>query len=291
MVKKENIKTIFRGIIFVFGVFLLALTYNVFLHPNNLVVGGMSGLAIVLERLININATFFIYASSLILLVLSFLFLGSEKTSNTVVGSFLYPLFVTFTSPISDYIIERLDIPDTIFMVCIAGILYGIANGLIYKMGFTTGGGDIVMQLLSKFFKMPEATANFIYSAIIVSMGLMVFGLTDFIYAVVILVISNILIKNILLESTDSKVFFISSIENKKIQKLLTDDYDSGYTILDGKSNYLNKKREVIMVVVPNRYYYSLKQEILTIDPNAFFIINDCYEVNGGMRDENIPFL
>ncbi|MBE6155775.1 MAG: YitT family protein [Firmicutes bacterium] len=281
---------IFRGITFVLGVFLLAICYNVFLMPNNLVVGGMSGLAIVFHEIFKWSDTIFIYASSIILLIISFIFLGKETTSNTVIGSLLYPLMITMTSPIANCLIEIMDVEEKIVIVALAGLLYGVAHGLIYKMGFTTGGGDVIMQLLSKYAKISTARANFMYNIIIILLSGLVFGMSSMIYAVIILAVSNILIDKIIVGISNSKVFFICTQKPKEIKAIIRDEYDSGFTILPTKSSYSNKKNELIMIVVPNRVYHAFKNRVLEVDPQAFFLINDCYEVEGGQRKSNLPF-
>ena len=290
----ENTKiehTVFIGVSFVFGVFLLAMCYNVLLLPNNFVVGGMSGLGIVFQELFGWNATIFIYASSIILLIVSYFLLGKEVTSNTIIGSLLYPLMISITGPISEFILDKMDVNETIVLVCLAGFFYGTAHGIIYKMGFTTGGGDVVMQLVSKYLKVSTARANFIYSFIIILLSGYVFGISSLIYAIIILIISNLLIDKIIVGISNSKVFFISTQKLKEVKDVIHHEYDSGFTILPTKSSHFHKRRELIMVVVPNREYYSFKNRILEIDPKAFFIINNCYEVGGGQRKNNIPFL
>ena len=290
--EKTNIRhVVFKGISFVFGVFLLAMCYNVLLLPNNLVVGGMSGLAIVLQTLFGRNATVFIYISSIVLLIISYLTLGKEITSNTLIGSLLYPLMISITSPIANFIVDRMDIAEMLVLVCLAGFFYGVSHGIIYKMGYTTGGGDVIMQLLSKYAKMTSGKANFIYSLIIILLSGYVFGLSSLIYSIIILVVGNMLVDKIMVGISNSKVFFINTEKLTELKEVIHNEFESGFTILPTKSSIFHKKGEVIMVVVPNRSYYSFKNRILDIDPKAFFIINDCYEVGGGKRKHNIPFL
>ena len=291
MDRDSKIRTIVTGIVFVFGVFLLALCFNVLLEPNNLVVGGMSGLGIVLQEIFGIDATVFIYISTFALLIVSFIFLGKEKTSYTIVGSILYPVMLTLTSPIANFILNLSDLHEQIVVVCLAGFFYGVSNGMIYKMGFTTGGGDVIMQLLSKYCKISTAVANFCYSFIIISLSGLVFGLESLVYAVIVLLISNFIINNIIEGISNSKVFFICTKKGIEIKKLINDEYEIGYTLIPTKSTLLHKRGEIIMVVLPNREYHNFRNKVLDIDKNAFFVINDCYEVGGGNRIENIPFI
>ncbi len=288
---KEYLHIVFRGLIFTFGVFLLALNYNLFLLPNKIVLGGTSGLAIVFETTMGIDHELFIYIASGILLIISFILLGWKVTKNTIIGTLLYPLMVTFTAPIAEVISEYLIIDEMMLLVLITGVSYGLSNGLIYKSGFTTGGSDVIMQVMSKYLKMPEGKANFISSVIIIGIGGLVIGLVQVIYAVIITYISTILIDKILIGISESKVFYIYTRKSKQIKKLIIDELKMGYTSFPTVGGYSHEKGEMIMCVVSTRDYYLVKESVLNIDPNAFFVINDCYEVNGGVKKQNLPFI
>ena len=286
MMSREDIKIIVKGITFVLGIFLLAMCYNLFLLPNNFITGGMNGLAIIFNKIFGLNPTIFIYASRIILLIISFIFLGVKKTMPTILGSLLYPLMVSFTAPIASYLINYINVNEYLIIVCITAVIYGASSALIYRTGFTTGGGDVIMQLIKKYFNVSTTTANFTYNFIILLFGLFVFGFENFIYAIIILVISNTIIDKITLGVSMSKVFFIYSKKLPEIKKIIINEYDSGVTILETKQEYLHKKGEILMVAVSNFDCYHLRNRILEIDPNAFFVINDCYEVNGGKKKE-----
>lgn len=289
--KQKLAKTIIRGLTFVLGTFFLGLTFNLFFKPYNLIVGSMSGIGLLLEKSVGFSSTLFIWLSSIAFLIISYLLLGKESTSNAVVGSILYPIMVSTTAPIADFINRYVTIDEHLLIVVLASLAYGISNGMIYKSGFSTGGGDILMQLISKYLKIPTASANALYSAIIVFLSGFVFGWTSFVYAIIILIISNILINKLLVGISNSKVFFIRTVKAKEIKNMINKEFESGFTILSTNSSFLKRHGELIMVAVSTRSYYRLKNRILDIDPEAFFVINDCYEVKGGMRKSNIPFL
>lgn len=285
---KEDIKTLVTGVTFVFGVFLLAMCYHLFLLPNEFITGGTNGLAIICNKLFNIDPTVFLYISRIFLLIVSFICLGYKKTLPTVLGSLLYPIMVTITEPIALSLLKYINTNEILINVVIAGFLYGASSALIYKSGFTTGGGDVIMELVKKYAKVSTATANFSYSFIILLMGAFVFGFESFIYSIIILLISNHFIDKITLGVSQSKVFFIYTNKLNEVKKVIAKEYDSGVTILQSKQEFLHKKGEILMVAVSNLDCYRLRNRILELDPEAFFVINDCYEVNGGKKKERI---
>lgn len=285
---KEDIKTLVTGVTFVFGIFLLAMCYHLFLLPNEFITGGTNGLAIIFNKLFNIDPTIFLYISRIVLLIISFICLGYIKTLPTVLGSLLYPIMVTITEPIALSLLKYINTSQVLISVVITGFLYGASSALIYKSGFTTGGGDVIMELIKKYAKVSTSVANFSYSFIILLMGAFVFGFESFIYSIIILLISDHFIDKITLGVSLSKVFFIYTNKLSEVKKVIAKEYDSGVTILQSKQEFLHKKGEILMVAVSNLYCYRLRNRILEIDPGAFFVINDCYEVNGGKKKERI---
>ena len=130
-------------IFFILSVALLAFNYNLFLVPNNFVIGGTSGLAIIIKQLFHLDTAIFIGVSGAILMILALVFLGWKETSRAIIGAILYPLFVSLTSPLANKIFPLLQLDSTLLLAIIGGSICGLANGLIYKTGFTTGGSDI----------------------------------------------------------------------------------------------------------------------------------------------------
>ena len=279
-----------RSFVLIFSVAILALNYNLFLSPNNFVIGGTSGLAIILKKLFGLEPAIFIGISSVLLIILALIFLGWKETRRSIIGSILYPLFISITAPFSKFLISYLEFDSTIIVVLIAGILCGVANGLIYKTGFNTGGSDVVMKIINKYAKVPEGKAVFSINIVIMLFGLIIFGANKFIYSLIILFINTMLIDRIIIGVSNSKLFFIYTKEEEKIKTFIMDELKTGVTIFNAKGGYSGESSHVLMCVVPNRDYYLFKEMVLEMDENAFFVINDCYEVTGGVNRRNFPF-
>lgn len=290
-ISKDTMEVIVTGLAFVFGTFCLALCYNLFFVPNNIVVGGTSGLAMIIEELTGFNGQVFIYASSFILLIVSYIFLGKEVTSRTVVGSLLYPLFVTFTKPMSIFLLDYLTFQEILVTVVLSSLLYGFSNGIIYKFGYTTGGSDVIMQVLCKYFHFSEGTSSIIFNVLIIFLGALVFGFDMGVYAITILIVSSMVVDKIIIGISDSKKFMIYTRESKKVKSLISEEFMAGYTIFPTVGGYSHIRGAMIMCVIRNRDVNYFKDMILEIDPTAFFVISDCYEVRGGVKRSNLPFI
>ena len=110
-----------RFFVLLVGVTLLALNYNLFLVPNSLVIGGTSGLAIIFQKLWGLDPQIFLYIASAILLIISFIFLGKEETMKTLLGSILYPIMVSLTVPIAEYLKNYVTFDSFLVLILIAG--------------------------------------------------------------------------------------------------------------------------------------------------------------------------
>lgn len=279
-----------RLLIMIFGVFLLAITYNMFFLEYDLVTGGTSGLAIIINHLFDIDPALFIFIIEIFLLILSFILLGTKRTGMTILGSLLFPFFISLTSNICSFIADKVIYDSYIIITLVSGLLFGIGSGLVYKMGYSTGGADIVMQILNKYMKISTGTASFITSIAVVVPGAFVFGINKAIYGTIIIVIISILVDKIMLGISNSKMFYIRTKKVEEVQDFIK-EMNTGYTIIKADGAYSKKKYDMIMCVLPTRDYYMFKNVIQKIDPDAFFIITDCYEVYGGQRKEINPFI
>src|SRR5574344_986288 len=280
-----------KALLFFLGVLILALTYNPLVVPNNFVIGGTSGLAVIVNAIFKIKPVIFIYIADILLLIVSYFFVDKEKTYRALVGSVLYPLLITFTSPLADAILPYVHLDNIIIIIILTGSLLGLGFGLVYKSGFSTGGGDVVMNIMTKYFKMSEGKSSLIMNIIIIVLGGAILGFANVIYSSMIIVISTTLIDKILIGISESKMFFIHSNDNHKIRMYLLETLNTGVTLFNTQGGWNKADREMLMVVVPTRDYYSVKEKILEIDPEAFFIVSDCYETNGGVKRKNLPFI
>ena len=138
--------------------------------------------------------------------------------------------------------------------------------------------------------KISTGTASFITSIAVVVPGAFVFGLNKAIYGTIIIVIISILVDKIMLGISNSKMFYIRTKKVEEVQDFIK-EMNTGYTIIKADGAYSKKKYDMIMCVLPTRDYYMFKNVIQKIDPDAFFIITDCYEVYGGQRKEINPFI
>ncbi len=272
---KEEIK---RYLTLIVGLFLYAFAYNLFLKTNNLVTGDVDGIATIFKSTINPNLLIAILC--ILLLIISFPLLGVKTSMGSVIGTILFPIFVILTSNVADII--KIDSSDLLLIAIVAGVIRGIGYGLTFKMGFTTGGTDILNQIVAKYFKMSVGNAMIIVDGSIVVIGGFVYGWTNMLYALIILYILSVITDKIMLGISKSKAFYIITSEEDKVKDYIMNTLNHGVTIFPVKGGYTKEREKMLMCVIPTREYYKLKEGISKIDGEAFFVITDAYEVRGG---------
>ena len=278
--KSNKTELIKRIIQFVLGCYIISLSYNIFIAPNNLVPGGVGGVAVILNNLFGIDNTQTIIIANIILLLISFIVLGKEKTRYTILGTLLFPIFVKLTEHANVWL--QIDITNVLLSAIIGGIIYGTGAGLIFKAGFTTGGTDIVNQIISKYAKVSMGTSMLLSDGLIVLSSGIFFGLDSMMYSIIILYIISLMSDKIVLGISSNKMFYIITEYEEEIKEYIINDLKHGVTVFKGKGGYLKKSGDVLMTVLPTKDFYRLKTGISKIDKSAFFIVTDSYEVFGG---------
>ena len=281
MKKVINHKIKFKELIeFIIGCFLVALAFNLFMSPNNLVAGGVSGFSLILKHFFGLNPSTIISVANVFLIILSFLVLGKEKTKATILGSILFPIFVSLTEHLSTYISFKES--EMILISVFGGALQGLGAGLIFRAGYSTGGTDILNMIVSKIFKISLGNSMFFTDGLIILGGAFVFGFNHLMYSLIILYLISTLTDKVVLGISDSKAFYIITSKEKEVKDFVINELKHGITELSAKGGYNSKNQTVLMSVIPTREYYKLKEGIHNIDEKAFFVAMDSYEVKGG---------
>lgn len=265
---------------FILGCLLVAISYNAFLASHDLVPGGISGLAIILNHLFGINNALFVFLVGIFLLVISHFLLGKEKTKYSVLGTIIFPIFLELTVGITK--IFTINESQLLLASLFGGVIYGVGLGMILKAGFTTGGTDIINQILSKYLKISMGKAILITDGIIVTTSAIVFGPIHLMYSVLVLYILSIMSDRIILGISDSKAFFIVTEQDDLVKDYVLSELGHGATIFKAKGGLNKENQNVLLCVLPTKDYYKLRAGINAIDKDTFFVATDAYEVYGG---------
>lgn len=265
---------------FFFGCLIVALSYNIFIASNDLVPGGVGGIAVIINNLFGIDNSTVILVLNLFLLCLSLVLLGKESTKATVLGSIVFPIFARATVHANVWI--QFDTSKILLMALVGGIASGVGLGLIFKAGFTTGGTDIINQIISKYGKISMGRSMLLSDGLIVLASGIFFGATSMLYSILILYMISMMSDRIVLGISNNKMMYIVTTKEKEVKEYIINDMHHGATIYKARCGIDQKLQKVIMTVVPTKRLYELKDGIERIDKEAFYTITDSYELYGG---------
>lgn len=270
---------IIRAAQFLTGVTIVALAFNLLVLPSKIVYG-MNGVGVMLNSIYGIDPSIVILIGSSILLILSYFTLGKMKTINSILGTLSVPILIKLTENINHYVVINQD--DALLIVLMGAVLTGFGLGLVFKSGFSTGGTDILNQIVSKYFKMSLGNAMFFTDGLIIVCGIFVFGWTNFMYSILSLYIISIMTDKVVLGISNSKAFYIITEHETDVKRFITQYLNHGVTVFDVRGGYTGNNKKMIMCIIPTKEYYLFKEGISNIDPKAFFVVTDSYEVSGG---------
>jgi len=269
----------------IIGLFLSATAFNLFFRPTNLAYGGSNGVAIIVELLTKgiIGADITIAVFYILTFIVGFLFLGKKTMIRSIIGTIIYPIFVSVTSPLAS--LNFFDFKENLLVIYIFGALIaGLGSGLVYRTGYSGGGTDIVRLIMYKYLKISLGKAGLIINGIIVVTGaILTQSFSNIMYAFLVLYIMSFVTDRIIIGVSSSKMFYIVSDKADVIKDFITKELEHTATLLNGYGTHGNIKKQVLLCVVPTKQYFILKEVIKTIDNKAFFLITDSYEVSGGM--------
>jgi len=281
--KKHFLKNL---LLFLFGVFISAFAFNLFYQRYNIVVSGTTGLAVLLDNFIPIDVSIIILVLNLLCLMIGLIFFGWEYAAKMLAITFIYPLFVKVALPITNLI----DLQDTsLFLIMvISGAMVGYANGLIRNSGYNPGGFYSLYDLMNKYLHISIGTANNIINIILICLGGFFFGMDMVMYAIISLLVSSYVVDKVTIGVSDNKVFYIITERPLEVKEYVNDRLNYDITVVNARGGYTNKKKKMLMSVVPTIEYVKLKEIVSEIDDKAFFLIVDAYESSVKKKCKNM---
>ena len=266
----------------ILGSFLIAVAFNLFLLPNQIASGGVSGLSILGDEWLGLEPAYTQWAINIPLLIAGFLLIGKQYGIRSVLGSIVLPLFV--------YLTKDWSIPtaNPLLGSLYGGIGVGLGIGIVYRGRGSTGGMSILARIVQKYSGLSYSICVVIMDATLIIMAAFVLSLEQSLYALIGLYVTGKVIDAVEMGLGYSKVAYIISNQIEPITKVILEDLDRGLTKLEAKGGYTDDQRTVLMVVVGQNEVPRLKTLIRSVDPSAFVIISNAHEVlgEGFKRDE-----
>lgn len=249
-----------------------------FLDPNNLAPGGVSGLAIILNRLVPLQV-----GTLMFLLNIPIFVLGIWKLGVRVVVRSIYCLTVS-SFLINDMSARFHVITEDKLLAALSGaVLMGVGIGVVMKQNATTGGMDIVVRVLRRKYPQLKTNSLFLITDIcVVALSAVVFqDIEAALYAAVTVVVNSVVLDMVLYGRDEAKLLYIISDHSERIGGRLLKELDIGLTYVHGKGGYSGRDKEVLMVVMHKNLLPRAEEVVKQEDPAAFMIVTNASEIYG----------
>jgi len=264
----------FTGILV--GAVILAVGMNMFMIPNMLAPGGISGFAVVLYHLFQLPVGLTIILLNIPLFIVGYLVLGSRVVLQSLLGTVLFSIAVEATAP---FLPAATD--DLLLASVYGGVVMGVGVGLVFRYRGSTGGTGLLSLILAKAKGISPGQAMFWGDIVVLASAVFVFGGEAAMYATLALFVSVKVIDAILEGLGLAKSVIIITDQGEKINERLLYELGRGVTWLEGHGGYTKETREVLLCVVTRQQTAQLKGIIHQVDPDAFVIIGNATEVHG----------
>lgn len=270
---------IYNLLLVVLGNATYALAVKLFILPNDLMTGGTTGIALVINHYFNgVSISAFVLGFNILMLLVGLALLGKKFAFSTIVSSIAYPLALELFDRLFGNVVLTEDmLLNTIF----AGLGIGVGLGIVIRNGASTGGMDIPPLVLNRYFKIPVSMSLYVFDMCIL-LGQAVYNpLEGILYGILLILIYSVVLDKLMLMGTTRTEVKVVSGHAEEIRKVILSEVDRGVTLLYGESGYLQQDTQVILSIVSNRELPQVEKLIHSIDPESFMIISRVSEVRG----------
>lgn len=262
------------------GLLILTFGMHMFLIPANLAAGGTSGLGMVAGYYFpNVPIGIIIGIFNIVLLIISFIFIGREFGGLTVYSSILlsgFLLLFEWLVPLEKPLV------DDLFINLVFGILIsGVGMGIVFNQNSSTGGTDIIAKILNVFFHIEIGKGLLMADAIVVLLAAITFGLETGLYALLGVILNSFVIDAMIAGFTRKISVQVISNELEQINNYLQQEIVRGGTIFSAIGAFTGHDKPVLYTVLNRNEFIRLRTHIRKVDPNAFVIVSYIHEVEG----------
>lgn len=278
MDKKVVVKQVYNYFAIVIGTFLLAFGSVIFLTKAELVAGGLSGIAIVIQHFVTVNIYDYLIAGLTVFFwLLGLIFLGKDFALKTALSSALYIGFtflfkrVDFFNDLAASFAGKQEAGNLILCGIFGGVFIGGGVAITFLGGGSTGGVDVVQVMFSKYFGIKESVSGFLIDALVIIVGMASMQMwVPALCGILSSFVTAVLIEIVYIKNQTAYQVDIISDKWKEISRYAQDELERGATIIRAEGGYKGEERVILRVVFDKRQYEKIKHFIASIDPKAF---------------------
>lgn len=275
---KKTIQTAFWLLRIFVGTGIFSVGFNIFLGPNDLNAGGLSGLAqLVVEMLDFGSVGLFVALINLPLFALAGIKIGKQFFLGSLAGM----LSLTITLELFAFLPAFEG--DPLLAALYGGVMAGIGVGVVFMAGASTGGSDIIVRLLKmKMQHVNIGTITIGFDCIVAILtGLVFQDMSRALYSGVTIFVTGKVVDAVVYSFDYSKAVMIMSREYEAVARSITRDLNRGATYLNGEGTYSGNEMKVVFTVVKKQQLAELKRLVNEVDPKAFVVVQEAHQVLG----------
>ena len=254
---------------------IMAFNTNYFYLGNKLAQGGVSGLSLIIHYITEIDISYIYFALNIPLIIVAYIFIGKDFVFKTLFATIILTIFLkvfgSFRGPIDDILMASI----------FGGGINGIAIGIIFYAGGSSGGTDIIAKIINQQYGVAIGKVLLTIDFIILSMVAFIFGKVIFMYTLISLLVSSKMIDIIQEGIYSAKGVTIITNRVEELRKKIMEDTGRGITLINAKGAYTQKEIGMLYCVVGKYQLMKVKSIVKEIDPMAFMIVAQVHEVIG----------
>ena len=254
---------------------VMAFNINYFFLANKLAEGGIAGISLIIHYLTNIDIGYLYFILNIPLIILAYMFIGKDFLIKTLFATLVLTIFLkifgNFRGPIDDILMAAI----------FGGGINGIAIGIVFYAGGSTGGTDIIAKIINKYYGIAIGKILLTIDFIILSMVAFIFGKIIFMYTLISLLVSAKMVDIIQGGIYSAKGVTIMTNKVEELKNRIMEDTGRGITLINAKGAYTQKEIGMLYCVVGKYQLMKVKNIVKEIDPEAFMIVNQVHEVVG----------
>ncbi|KUO71774.1 MAG: hypothetical protein APF77_18670 [Clostridia bacterium BRH_c25] len=253
------------------------ISFNVFLIPHKLLSGGVSGIALILKYIFDLNPGVLIFVFNIPIFLAGYKFVDREFIILSLIGMTAFSVSIDMFSFLRNVIY----IDDTLLSCLYGGVLNGIGMGIVFRNRASQGGIDIIAVIVKKYFSMNLGSTSLIINFGIVAVASVFYGLKLAMYTLVSMYVASAVLDRVQQGFGRSKSVMIITDNEQQVADAILQTLDRGVTYLEGEGAYTKNKKRVIYCIVTLNQLSKLKQIVSEADSNAFMTVSDTSEVLG----------
>lgn len=259
----------------IFGNLLIALAVTAFIVPHGLVLGGSTGIALVITHLVPLQLSLVVLVANVVLFVLGAAFLGRVFAASTILSTFAYPLAMAIleTLPLGELV------EDPMLAAISAGALMGAGAGLILRAGGSSGGTDIIALIAQKYLHANVSALLWVIDGCVIACQLPFSDTEQTLMGILSLTLLTIVMNRVMVTGRSQVQLLIFSTEYETIREKILGEQDAGVTMVPIEQGYTRRQSKALLSVVPRRKLWAIREMITEVDPAAFWVISEVSEM------------